>query len=221
MDPDDLTTPENVRDLPKLRSLEVRVDDVDKNARTVVSIINTAGIDRYRTVIIPKGGKLDNYRKNPVVLFNHDAWSAPLGRNLWIKYRKSQNDLIAKTYFDTDDFSEQLYQKVLSESLRAWSIRFDPDYSKCGCPTEDEIKADKTLRDCIYVYRSWELLEYSLVTIPGNADCLTDPDARAAKMPDDVRAYLDTLRTEPTPAPDPEPTPAPELPRLTGARTFA
>lgn len=223
--------PEAVRQTPTLRAFEARVDDVDADERTVVAVINTAAIDRYRTVITPKGARLDNYRKNPVVLFNHDAGSPPIGRNLWVKYRKAKNDLIAKTYFDTDDFSESIFQKVSSGSLRAWSIRFEPDYSKCGPPTEEEIRADKSLRDVYFMYRVWELLEYSAVTIGGNADCLTDPDARSARMPEDVAKYLQDLapeqpaRTSTDPAPEPVPAEAPEptivLPSLAGARTFA
>lgn len=188
--------PDEVREVPTLRALNVRVDEVDEDARTVVSVINTPAVDRYRTKILPKGRKLDNYLKNPVVLFNHDAQSAPIGRNLWIKYRKSKDDLIAKTFFATDPFSDELFEKVRGGFLSAWSIRFEPDYAKCGPPTDDEVKADKALKDCWYVYRAWELLEYSLVTLPGNADCLTIPGERSLKIPDDARKYLADLSAQ-------------------------
>ena len=49
-----------------------------------MATINTDAVDRYMTVVDPSGAQLENYRKNPVVLFNHGDGSTPIGKNLWI-----------------------------------------------------------------------------------------------------------------------------------------
>ncbi len=233
MTPEELAAlAESVRGLPPLRALAVRTEDVDAEARTVVSVISTGELDRYETIIEPRGARLDDYRRNPVVLFNHQCERPPLGRALWVKVEKAKNRILAKTAFDSDPFSSELFEKVRSETLRAWSIRFEPDWSKCGPPTDEEMKADKRYKAARYVFRSWGLLEYSLVTIPGNADCLTLPEGRGLELPADLARVIEDLAVAPTleleaPGTGPllqglrsdEPGP-PALPPLDGARSF-
>jgi len=79
------------------RAYTAETNDVDRDARTVVATINTDAVDRYMTVVDPAGAQLENYRKNPVVLFNHGDYNTPIGKNLWIKANKTR--LIAKTQF--------------------------------------------------------------------------------------------------------------------------
>ena len=81
--------------MAETRAYTAETNDVDRDARTVVATINTDAVDRYMTVVDPSGAQLENYRKNPVVLFNHGDGSTPIGKNLWIKANK--NRLIAKT----------------------------------------------------------------------------------------------------------------------------
>ena len=54
--------------------------------------ISTAGVDRDRDVINVGGWKLDNYKKNPVVLFGHDYRSLPVGKSISIKPTKKGLD---------------------------------------------------------------------------------------------------------------------------------
>lgn len=211
----------SLKALPNLRGFRAEIDDVDEGDRTVTAIINTNGVDRYRTVIDPRGGSFENFRKNPVVLFNHDAGCAPIGRNLWIKKRSAKGDIIAKTRFGTDDFSDEIFQKYRDEEMRAWSIRFEPDWKHAGPPTDEEIKARRDLKECYCVYRKWELLEYSAVTIGGNADTLTIPNERGLQLPESLLDhYREVTARQAPPAPTPEPTPAPpaapQLPPLRG-----
>jgi hypothetical protein len=215
---------DRIKTLPRRRIAFSRVDDVDKAEKSVTAIINTAAVDRYETIIRPKGLKVDNFRRNPVVLWCHCRHLPPIGTAAWIKYRRSKNDWLAKTVFARDDFSMQLFEQCAEDILRAWSISFDPDWDQCSPPTQEEIKADPALKECRYYFRQCDLLEYSLVTVPGNADCLTEEVQRS--IPDDWRIALEQLGIESPatrPAPGRETPPpvaeVPALPPLVG-RTF-
>lgn len=186
---------------PLIRAYDATVGDIDRQARTIVSTINTDAVDRYRTVILPEGGRFDNYRKNPVVLCNHDGYSRlPIGKNLWIKGQKRK--LLAKTQFlpeGRDETADKVFLLYAEGFLNAWSISFDE--IEAGAPTADELRARPDWAGARCVYRVWDLLEYSAVTVPGNPECVTAAAARGLALPGwDV---------PPTPA-------GPELPPLRG-----
>jgi hypothetical protein len=214
-----------------LRAFDAQIDSVEKADRSLVARINTLGLDRFNSVIDPKGGKLEAYRKNPVVLWEHGKdprrFTDPIGRNLWIRSNGGQapTELLAKTRFLEDDFSQQRWEWYRDGVLNAFSIHVLPQ--EFGPPTKDEVRARPELDndrpnetrgqfDGPIIYRQWELAEYSGTACPGNADTLVAD--RAAKMldlvarsllwlPDDVRSVVEakagvTPASE-TPAADP------------------
>jgi hypothetical protein len=162
----------------------VNVDDVDKKKRTIVAKINTAALDRYQTVIDPKGVSLSNYNLNRVVLWEHGMDPArgafPVGQNRWIRPAIGPDgpELIAQTAFydkeskKGDDFTERLFECYASGDMRAFSVRVIPK-GNCSPPTSDEIRARPELADCYMMYRSSDLGEYSAVAVPGNQECVS------------------------------------------------
>jgi phage head maturation protease len=164
------------------RAYDATVSDVDREKRTIVSTINTDALDRYKTVIVPEGGRFDNYRKNPVVLCNHNHDALPIGKNLWIKGQKRK--LVAKTQFlpsGKDDLADKVFDLYAEGFLNAWSISFDE--IDAGPPTPDEIRKRPELVQCRCVYRVWDLLEYSCVTVPGNQECVRKAAERGLSLP--------------------------------------
>jgi hypothetical protein len=166
-----------------IRSYEATIDDVKPGERSVVAKINTSEVDRYRTVIEPMGAKLDGYRRNPIVLWEHgldpQRGTMPVGRNEWIK--QSQRGMVAKTQFKDDDYSRELFKCYQEGWLRGWSVRMvNPSYS---APTRDEIRSRPELKDCDLVFRTWELGEYSATCLPGNDDTLTILTSRGIWFP--------------------------------------
>jgi len=166
-----------------LRAFSATVDDVNTTERSMVAKINSARLDRYRTVIDPRGGDFRNYAKTPVVLWCHgkdvkNRGDLPVGRNLWIRADKgSEPKVIAKTRFHNDDFSQLLYEAYRDGDITGWSISMLPiDF---GPPSERELRDRPELTDCEVVYRTWEMAEYSCVPCPGNPDCITIDEARS------------------------------------------
>jgi hypothetical protein len=141
--------------------------------RSVVARWNASNIDEFGTVIDPAGADLNDFNNNPTILWSHgmeSRGSVPVGRG-WVKYRPTERDILGKCIFDKDEFSELLFQKYKSGSLRGWSIRMVPTLA--SPPTPDEIRANPALADCRMIYRKWKLKEVSAVAVPGNAECLT------------------------------------------------
>lgn len=196
------------------RAFAAEVDDVSPAAagkKWVVARINTGAVDRYATVVDPKGMDRSAYLKNPVVLWEHGKdvvrGRVPVGQaggsTGWIKARAEHDDVLAKVVFADDEFSRGLWELYRDEVLRGWSVSGTP--LKAGPPTRDEISRRAEMKDCKTVFRAWKLNEFSGVAIPGNPECLTEAVSRGVWMPESVLALVDSVLPEPTPKPEPEP----------------
>ena len=229
--------PETQTPEPIVRAYLARVEDVNPKKRTVVGKINTAALDHYGTVIVPRGIELEGYRKNPVVLWSHGMDPArgelPVGRANWVRPAIGPDgpELIAETEFRSDDeFSGTLFEMYREGLLRAFSVRVVPKAGGYGPPKPEEIRERPELADCWMMYRSTRLAEYSCVAVPGNPECLAAEHARSVvaliarglTLPTDLaaraQAMVDAEQGEP-PA-RAEPPPARTLPPL-GGRSLA
>lgn len=156
------------------RALE-HLEEVGEDPDSMVSsfIISTASIDRMDDTISVEGWEMDNFRANPVVPFNHSRYNgdlsgAPVGRD--IGAFKGDGALYGVTRFANKDMSplgHSIGLMVKNGLLNATSVGFraleyeiaeDRDDGKSWIPP---INFTKT-----------ELLEYSIVTVPANQDCL-------------------------------------------------
>lgn len=166
--------------------------EVSAGERSVVARINTAAVDRYKTVIDPAGVNLKSYEANPVVLWNHGEGNdgKPVGRNAWIRHSKSDKALLAKTLFFDDEFSDGIFRLYQAGGLRAFSVNIVPDMARCSSPTADEIRKRPELAECYLMFRSSDLAEYSAVSVPGNPEALTMAVSRGLMLPDRLRRDL-------------------------------
>lgn len=181
------------------RDYAALIEDVSSQERMVTARINTASIDRYRTVIDPQGGDLSKYNK--VVLWEHgkdpQRGSLPIGKNTWIK--RVGNEIRARTQFAKDEYSQALFEMYRDGFLNGWSVNVLPQPGAYGPPTQAELRARPELEGCETVYRKWELAEYSGVSVPGNADALTMLEKRGIWFPAEARV------ANPPPAPSKTP----------------
>lgn len=139
----------------KLNSVIKSVEE-DGDQLKIVGYASTADTDRVGDVIVPdawtKGG-LDNYQKNPILLFNHN-YSQPIGRatNLEVDSRGLKIEAsISKSAGPT-------YGLVKDGVLSTFSVGFvtkDVDYNQ---------QTDG------YIIRDAELLEVSVVSVPCNQE---------------------------------------------------
>lgn len=160
-------------------SVEMKADE----PRTVIARISTTSVDRDGDVVLPSGLKLQDYRKNPVVLLNHDNGSLPIGRAMSV--RRSSDHVVAKIKFaerpaEHPITAEWVPDTILSlfkqDILRAFSVGFIPIDMRDSTDKDRKRYGDDVRR----VITSWNLMEFSVVPVPANQDALAVEVAKSS-----------------------------------------
>ena len=179
---------------PQIRSMSMDIVQraaVGANRRSVTIAANNRA--RATPELELSGLRFDNYRRNPVVMWAHDAvgrspsGGLPIGRTLSIN-RAPDGGIVAEFEFlDDDPFAQRI--------RNAWDKGFLQAASISWLPLESRPAANGGLRDI----RS-ELLEWSIVSVPADPDALRESHRRMLNslLIDDTRA----ADTPPTPSPD-------------------
>lgn len=140
-------------------TIDVEEKEFDKNERSITHWISKKSVDRGGDVVLPEGIKTSNYKKNPIVLFNHHPFY-PIGHNAWLKTK--DDGKLAMTKFGTTTFADDIFQLNVEKVLNGWSIGFIPN------------KWDFDEKSKVTTYTDIELLEYSSVSLPMNQDAVTE-----------------------------------------------
>lgn len=127
-------------------------------------VLSTGDIDRDYDTINPSGWHLEQYRKNPVVLWAHEATRPPIGKSLreWVEDDK----LMATALFmprELNPFAYSIGQMYKEGYLSAVSVGFRPLKYNWVEDTDRPFGID---------FEEQELLEFSAVPVPANPDAL-------------------------------------------------
>jgi len=161
----------------------------DAGGRRVSFTISTGAIDRARDTIAVDGWHLDAYRQNPVVLWGHQSGDLPLGvaesvgvsagrLKATVRFAEPGKD------YQTDEWPshlptpETVLSMIRGGFLRATSVGFLPVTSAWN---------DK--RGGVD-FMEQELLEFSIVPVPANAEALQDARAKGF----DVAPFVSELK---------------------------
>jgi HK97 family phage prohead protease len=142
--------------LPTKQFIAAEKGVLDRENQIVSGVIGSSGvIDRHGESLNPMGWKLENYLKNPIVLFGHDMKSLPIGKALkvWIEDAK----LMFTLKFANTEMGKTVFQLFEEEILNAVSVGFIP------------LKWDETGE---FTFAEMELLELSVVPVPANPEAL-------------------------------------------------
>jgi HK97 family phage prohead protease len=149
--------------------------------RLVRYTITSGNVDRQNDKISVDGWQLDNYKANPVVLWGHRASDLPIGK--CVELARGDNTLKAVVEYVPLDMpvvgpmAEAVLRMSRTGFLSATSVGFRAiDY---------EVAEDRDDDDSWWYplnFLQQELLEFSVVTIPANADALIDPAERLTSL---------------------------------------
>jgi HK97 family phage prohead protease len=131
--------------------------------RQVRVVASTASADRVGDVIVQDGIDLTQYRKNPVVLWGHDH-DRPIARCVDIAVAGGR--LLATAQFPpagADQDSDRVYGKIRAGIVNSVSVGFIPKEFE---PVNRRDPASG------YRFTKSELLEFSFVAVPMNADAV-------------------------------------------------
>jgi len=145
-----------------------KVSEIDTEERTVTALITSDAIDRDSEVLLPKGANIEQFEKNPVVLWSHNSNLPPIGKVEWIK--KGTGKITAKVKFAATDLAEEVWQLFKGGFLKAFSIGFMPIESRV--PTSDDLRKRPEWAVVRRIFSAYELLELSAVAVPSNPQAL-------------------------------------------------
>ncbi len=143
---------------------------IDERLMSARAIINTPREDREGDIIVPKGVHLENFRKNPVVLWEHGLGeiTRPIAKcqhpdgNLALEVE--ENQISATSYFtDKSLESLQIFHLIVEGLVRATSVRAVPIKSSTRKTSNHGIGI---------VLEEWELIEWSWGALGVNPDAI-------------------------------------------------
>lgn len=149
-------------------------EQVGSDQRALRFTISTAAIDREQDRIALAGWDLANFRKNPVVLWGHDASRLPIGRAFDLRIEdaalKASVEFIPEDTPEGGQFAESVYRLARQGFIAATSVGFRPvkwEY------TREPSRGSEDWFPGID-FEEQELVELSVVTVPANPEALIE-----------------------------------------------
>jgi len=137
-----------------------RPTEVLKQGADVAEVlVSTEGLDRDQDRLLAAGARLDAFERNPVVLFAHNHRDVPIGRATAVRSVPGRGVRASWRWLEGDPFASRVRNAWDQGVLNACSVGFIPGESTPN---------DAGGRD----FSSWELLEFSVVPVPANADAV-------------------------------------------------
>jgi hypothetical protein len=123
---------------------------------------STTAMNRKGYSLRTDGWRLENYRRNPVVLWMHIPFRPPVGR---ADMRVEEGELRAAVEFDLGDaLGADLDRKYRNRFLNAVSVGFDPVDEEGNQLDTFRLKPEEIRDEAFY-----DLLELSAVSVPADA----------------------------------------------------
>ena len=170
------------------RAAIITRDKTSTATRSVRFVASDESVDRYGDIIRADGWKLENFRKNPVLLFGHNSRELPIGKVSEVEVIGKRLEATAEFPEGMSEFADTVWRYVDAGLLKAVSVGFmplsepnyifaddDPDHK--GWPTG-------------YEFVDHELLELSVVPVPANPQALAVARALAVSESTQRRLFL-------------------------------
>lgn len=156
------------------------VKAVNKDTREVAHLITTTNPDRVGDVVEASGADLANYLRHPVVMADHSySIDRIIGRA--INLTVDEKGIFARTKYRDTPLARDAFN-LAAEGLGAWSIDFRPISFKA-------MKDEKGFTKGFH-FTKWEMLEYSQVAIPMNADAVQQAITRGLVAVENVKTFF-------------------------------
>lgn len=143
------------------KNVHFKTTSVDETNHTIRGIFSTADEDRHGEIVNQDGWKLEEFMKNPVVLFAHDHYQPAIGKIIELG-KNTVGDLEGMIQFAYEEyeFAATIFKLYAGGYMRAFSVGF----------MNDVIEYDQTEDKVTLVENT--LYEISCVNVPANAMAL-------------------------------------------------
>lgn len=168
--------------------------DTVNNIKNGEFVMSDGNLNRLGMKVDPAGWVLDNYKKNPVLLWNHDDSIPAIGNMNDVRVEASKG-LVGKPVFadkEIDSFAWSIGQKVEAGILTSGSV---------GFMTLRVDVEEKNGKLPVVISREQELYEFSIVNLPA----LVSAVKHSTKLPDTKeddymeKLFVDNGKPEGTP----------------------
>ena len=140
-------------------------------------VLHDESVNTYGFRMLTGGANLEEFRKNPVMLLNHDDYSLPIGR--WENIRMDGGRILADAVFDEGDpRAAEVRRKVENGFVRMASIG--------AWPPEEKSDAFSLMLpgQTLPTVTRWTVREASVVTIGANHNALVFYDRESKRIID-------------------------------------
>jgi len=160
--------------------------------RVLEFVGSTESQDREGDIIMAKGWKLANYKKNPVFMWAHNYTDPPVGKaiEVWAKDGQLRFHVQFAERHEYE-FADTVYQLYKGGFIRATSVGFIPIKSEPIETKEDE--DDNWFSHQPTRYLQQELLELSGCPVPANPEALAE--AKAKGIISDIAPFMEVVPT--------------------------
>ena len=156
--------------LRKQLSFEMELTEGD---RAFIAKISTDALDRDREVLLPQGMDASDFEKNPVVFFNHEHRSVPVGKV--VSLRRMADHWLAKVVLAArpaahvgEWLPDTLLSLIQQGVVRGMSVGFEPVEARAPSKKDKETFGPEVTR----VFSKWKLVELSIAPLPANQEAL-------------------------------------------------
>jgi HK97 family phage prohead protease len=140
----------------------IQVREAGKGKVRIAGYANRFGkVDTYGTRFDPKSVRLERFKQNPVLLFNHDV-NMPVGKVISVETRDDGVWVDAELSASTAPQVAYVRDLVQEGCLKAFSMRFGEDA---------KMEKDPSTPGAMLV-KDWEMQEVSIVSLPAQSESL-------------------------------------------------
>jgi len=148
------------------KNFSLRIKSVDEEKYIIRGIFSTSDEDRHGEIIDQKGWNLEEFMKNPVILFGHDQFTPAVGKAIEITVNDA-GELAGAIQFavqeDKSGLSETLFNLYKNGFMRAFSVGFENHLTEFGQDSDVVTLKKNTLYEisCVNVPANGRALAYS------------------------------------------------------------
>lgn len=157
-------------------------------SRVLRYVCSDATVDRMGDVIKQEGWKLENFKKNPVVMGFHDYSTFPVGNALSVGVidgKLKMNILFIDK--EVNEEADKAFKMAKSGFMRAGSVGFNP--IKHHQATAEEQK-ELGLGQYGIMFEEQELMEFSVCGVPANANAIQESISKGMMKKKDFQGFV-------------------------------
>jgi len=158
--------------------------------RVLSYVCSDESVDRYGDIIRQAGWDLENYKKNPVVMLNHDYTQMPIGSGIKVWVDETTKQLKMWILFPNADVSaeaDKAFRLAKNGFMKASSVGFLPKATSELSVKEKEVLG---MTPWGVEYTSQELLEHTLCGIPANPNALQEAIAKGIVKREEMDTWV-------------------------------